>query len=352
MGTSDAVKTLMAHSESQTSTLFAGITHLHLVPSIPLLSGSSFKHLNISHDTLDIAAKSLFQTFATGNHVVIRITMGYWKDLLATAVAQDDSAFVEWFFELVLSQVGVIGGIKDVGLVDLVLDLFHALFTSLQKGGKDGLLAGFRNAMGELMQGLMDGEFEPMVKGLVVHREKELLKLIEAGDDAGVEKEMEYTSEWINVGMKVRKHSIIARGFMKIYVTGLKALEDREKEELLDTLLKNIEPDLGDGGGDRGDGGNVNLQLATVCETGLMARSCGCKIAQKHIQLMLLEIIKEHAKSEINIDPSLSLKFDGLMGPISEVQDVFLEFDWAENMSPWWDSFQDVGEEVLGAVLS
>ena len=180
----------------------------------------------VSLDAMKIAARSLFVAIRLGRMNVAKAMLTKGGGMLIIAVEHDDLLFLDRFYELIIFMADKLLKMKSSEVMEMLYTFFHKFHQRVQDSRhRDIILSDFRKAVAACLQILMDGGYAPMLKGLIVGREKELIAAIRQKNFQEAEGLLAFAREWIAIGLQVRGHSLIVRGFAKIYVATTASFE-------------------------------------------------------------------------------------------------------------------------------
>jgi ankyrin repeat protein len=330
---SNVVKLLLEYApetstpnETLPQTTINGILQL-AEPAAPLTQPSPSPTNLIQLEAMNAGARSLFQTVETGDVETARRMVGFGANFISSALASGDVAFIERFYQVIIYQVDTIQNLKNTELMGLLFELFEGFYTGVMQSSvdKELLLDGFRTAMGIAMQKLLDGDYAPMMRGLVVHREKKLLGVIENRDEDAAERSLRFAAEWIRIGIRVPGHSLIARGFAKLYVAGLKALEDKGFQALANQILQSSVC------------GTKQEELVGLYEIGTAARLGGCSVAETRIRQVAAGLLQGDAAD--GVDEKFRQRLRDILSPPPDISGETSP-EWGDDEIPWWDVYR------------
>ncbi|KAA8896254.1 hypothetical protein FN846DRAFT_921746 [Sphaerosporella brunnea] len=343
MAHSDVVKLILQYApdssvpEESTPKTIPAPKETSLPTSPPTLASSPTNLIEMQ--ALETAARSLFQTVETGDVDAVRLMMKFGATILNTAVANEDVPFVERFYELIVGQVDAIQKVKSTELMGLLFELFQDLYTRLQSSANRGrLLEGFRSSMGLAMQKLLDGDYATMIRGLVIHREKVLLEAIHSGQTDVAEWSLRFTAEWILVGLRTRGHSLIVRGFVKVSLLGLKALEEIGLgTTLLDWLLSDVQ--VNSAGSKKGILDGKKQGFVVLYELGVAARVHGNITAERQIRKTIEGLLRGSRGTEApEIAEGIKQRLEQFLLSSNASGE---SLNWMDDEVPWWDEYRN-----------
>lgn len=291
---------------------------------------------DISVEGMEIAIHSLFATFEQGDPDTARLMMTFGANILNTAVDNEDIPFINRCFEAITHQVEAIQKIKNSELMDLIYGLFEGLYNKLQTSAhRETILSSLRTALGSTLQTLMDENYAPMLKGVVIHRENKVIDIISGETPKNAEAPLRFAGEWIKIGVRVRGHTMIARGFARIYVNGIEALSKRGMAtDVLDELVSTAYTSKG--GMLKSGTANEKQDLVVLCEVAHAAKMEGCLVVQKVVEDALVTLVKGVSTGEI--DDVLEERVKGMLTPL--VGGTTSSEVWEHDVKPWWHCYQ------------
>lgn len=294
---------------------------------------------DISVEGMEIAVRSLFATLEQGDLDTARLMMTFGANILNTAVDNEDIPFLNRFCETITLQTEAIQKIKNSELMDLIYGLFEGLFNKLQiSAHRETILSSLRTALGSTLQSLMDQNYAPMLKGLVIYREKKVIDIISRETPNNAEVPLKFAGELIRIGVRVRGHTMIARGFARIYVNGVEALSKRGvATDVLDELVSSA--DTSKGGMLKSGTAREKQDLVVLCEVAHAAKMEGCLMVQKLVEAALVKLTKNVSTAEV--DGALEERVKELLTP--PVGSIASGEVWEHDVKPWWDCYLSEG---------
>ena len=295
---------------------------------------------NISVEGMDIAIRSMFATLEQGDLDTARVMITFGINMLNIAVDNEDISFFDRFCEAITHQTEAIQKFKNSELMDLLYDLFEGLYNKLQTSAHcETILSSLRTALGSTLQRLMDENYGPMLKGVVTQRERKVMDIIAGEIPKNAEAPLRFAGEWIRIGIRMRGHSMIARGFARICVNGVEALSKcGVATDILNELVSSAEASKG--GMLKSGVAREKQDLVVLCEVAHAVKMEGCLVAQKRIEDALVKLTRDvSAQRKDEVDNVMEERVKELLSTVGGSGSGEV---WEQDAKPWWDCYQFV----------
>ncbi|KAI5806205.1 hypothetical protein EDC01DRAFT_138336 [Geopyxis carbonaria] len=173
----------------------------------------------VSLDAMKMAAKGFFRVIRVKQMEIARGMLKLGGQMIISGVECDDLDFIDRYYELIIFMTPQMLPHKNSEMIEMLFSFLNMFYDLAQKSNyKDKIVKDYRAALSTIMGILLNGGFQTMILGLMINREKEIIKLIEKEKFLETESHLSFWRELMLVGMAVPGHCFITRGSSYVYV--------------------------------------------------------------------------------------------------------------------------------------